>query len=240
MLKEASLTQRDLVGLVLSYVYAFGLLLGVEAIGKRLRWPHYLTRKLVHIGAGMWIWGILALFSSWKIGIIPFASFIVLNYVFYRFQSFKAMDTADSSPGTVYFAISITVLLVLLWRDAGPVDRVPIAVAAVMAMTWGDGMASIVGQSIGRRQYTVFGHQRSWEGTTAMAITTALVVLITLLVLSASKLSPLSVPLSFGRALAMTVVATAVATFAEGLSPAGTDNLTVPLVTAAVLGLFVL
>ena len=186
---------RDLIGLALSYVYAFGLLIGVEAIGKRLRWPHYLTRKLVHIGAGMWIWGILLIFDSWKIGIIPFATFIALNYVFYRFQSFKAMDSEESSLGTVYFAISVTVLFALLWRNLGPVDRVPIAAAAIMAMTWGDGMASIVGQSIGRRHYTVFGHQRSWEGTTAMAITTALAVLVTLLVLSGSRVSPFSVPL---------------------------------------------
>ncbi len=150
------------------------------------------------------------------------------------------MDSEESSLGTVYFAISITVLFALLWRNIGPVDRVPIAAAAIMAMTWGDGMASIVGQSIGRRHYTVFGHQRSWEGTAAMAITTALAVLVTLLVLSGSKVSPFSVPLSFGLALVMTLVATVVATVAEGLSPAGTDNLTVPLATAAVLGLFVL
>jgi phytol kinase len=234
------LTQRDIIGLVLSYVYAFGLLLGVEAIGRRLKWPHHLTRKLVHIGAGMWVWGILLLFDTWTVGLIPFATFIVLNYVFYRFQAFKAMDAVDSSPGTVYFAISITILFGLLWRNVGPVDRVPIAAAAVMAMTWGDGMASIVGQSVGRHRYTVFGHQRSWEGTAAMAVTTLVVVLTTLVVLSASKLSPFSAPLSIGRTLLMALVATLVATAAEGLSPAGTDNLTVPLSSALVLALFVL
>lgn len=232
------MTQRDVIGLVLSYVYAFGLLIGVEAIGRRLKWPHYLTRKLVHIGAGMWIWGIVLLFDTWTIGLIPFATFIVLNYVFYRFQAFKAMDAVDSSPGTVYFAISITILLVLLWRNAGPLDRVPVAVAATMAMTWGDGMASIVGQSVGRHHYTVFGHQRSWEGTAAMAITTFVAVLVTLLVLSASEMSPFSAPVLFGRALLMAIAATSVATVAEGLSPAGTDNVTVPLSSAVVLTLF--
>jgi phytol kinase len=222
------------LALILSYVYAFGLLLIVEAIGRRFKWPQFLTRKLVHIGAGMWVWGTLALFHT-RLGLIPFATFIVLNYVFYRFQIFKAMDTTDSTPGTVYFAISITLLLMLFWHPDGPVDRVPIAIAAIMAMTWGDGVASIVGQARGRRHYHVLGHQRSWEGTVAMALFSFISIFLTLLLLSGSGLSPASPALSLGRSLLLTLVGTTVATTAEGLSPAGTDNLTVPLLTGAVL-----
>lgn len=228
------MAQQDILALVLSYVYAFGLLLIVEAIGKRLRWPQFLTRKIVHIGAGMWVWGTLVLFES-RLGLIPFATFIVLNYVFYRYQIFKAMDATDSTPGTVYFAISISVLLALLWWPKGPQDRVPIAIAAVMAMTWGDGVASIVGQFFGRHHYRVLGHQRSWEGTAAMAGFAFVSVLITLLVLPNSSLSPTSPALPIGQALLLSLAGTVVATVAEGLSPAGTDNLTVPLLTGAAL-----
>jgi phytol kinase len=52
----------------------------------------------------MWIWGILALFDTWQIGLIPFGTFIILNYIFYRFTIFQAMDSEESTPGTVYFA----------------------------------------------------------------------------------------------------------------------------------------
>jgi dolichol kinase len=38
----------------------------------------------------------------------------------------------------------------------------------------------------------------------------------------------------------MTAVATVVATVAEGISPAGTDNLSVPLLTGVALALFTL
>ncbi len=110
------MTTYDIIGLILSYLYAFGLLFIVEGIGKWRGWPQFVTRKLIHIGAGMWIWGILALFDHWIYGVIPFATFIVLNYVFYRQQTFKAMDTEKATPGTVYFAISITILFTLLWR----------------------------------------------------------------------------------------------------------------------------
>lgn len=233
------MTQRDIFALILSYVYAFGLLLIVEAIGKRLKWPQFLTRKLVHIGAGMWVWGTLALFEN-RLGLIPFATFIIFNYVFYRFQIFKAMDAADSSPGTVYFAISITLLLSLLWQPEGPVDRVAVAVAATMAMTWGDGVASIAGQTYGKHIYRVFGHPRSWEGTAAMAGLSFASILVTLLLIPGSGLSPFSVDIPVGQAFVMAITATCVATLAEGISPAGTDNLTVPLLTGALLSLFVL
>jgi phytol kinase len=229
------MTKNDVIGLIASYLYAFGLLFIVEAIGKRLKWQQAFTRKIIHIGAGMWIWGILALFDTWTIGIIPFATFIVLNFVFYRFQIFKAMDAVDSSPGTVYFAISITILFGLLWRTGGAPDRVPIAAAAVMAMTWGDGLASIIGLRYGTHPYRTFGHTRSREGSIAMAVATFAVILLTLWLLPGSALSPNSIALPFWGVLLLTVIGTIVATTAEAFSPAGTDNLSVPLLTGLAL-----
>lgn len=228
-------TTGDLIGLVASYIYAFGMLLIVEAIGRALKWNPNFTRKIIHIGAGMWVWGILALFDHWYYGIIPFATFIVLNYVFYRQQVFKQMDSADSTPGTVYFAVAIMVLFGLLWRTGGPVDHAPIATAAVMAMTWGDAMASIIGRRWGAHRYTTFGHTRSWEGSAAMLVVSALAIYLTLIILPNSPLSPNSFPLGPTRVLLMTVLGAGTATLAEALSPAGTDNLSVPLLTGAVL-----
>ncbi|MGC9357584.1 MAG: diacylglycerol/polyprenol kinase family protein [Anaerolineae bacterium] len=225
----------NIIGLILSYVYAFGLLFAVEAIGERLEWKQAVTRKIIHIGAGMWLWGILYFFDHWYLGIIPFATFIVLNYIFYRQQAFDAMDTEESTPGTVYFAISITLLFGLLWRTDGSVDQVPIAAAAIMAMTWGDALASLVGLRWGKHTYTVFNHTRTWEGTLSMLLFSFPAIFLTLWLLSGSALSPNSVPLEATTALWMSLAGTAVATVAEGISPAGTDNLTVPLLTGLVL-----
>ena len=229
------MSQGDIIGLIASYVYAFGLLFGVEALGKHLKWPQAVTRKIVHIGAGMWIWSILAIFDAWFYGIIPFATFIVLNAIFYRQQSFKAMDSRDSSPGTIYFAISTTILCAWLWRTGGELDRAPIAAAAVMAMTWGDGLASLVGYGWGRHQYTFLGHTRSWEGSAAMAIGSFIAMFLTLWLLPGSALSPNSEPFGMVASLVLALAGTIIATVAEGFSPAGTDNLSVPLLTGALL-----
>ena len=229
------MTRNDIIGLALSYIYAFGLLTIVEAIGKRFKWPQFYTRKIIHIGAGMWIWGTLLCFDHWYFGIIPFGTFILLNYLFYRQQTFKAMDDVDATPGTVYFALSITVLFAWLWRTGGARDQIPSAAAAVMAMTWGDAAASMVGKKWGQHPYITFGHTRTWEGSGAMLITSFLAIFLTLWLLPGSALSPNSVPLGGASAALFALIGSIVATVAESSSPAGTDNLSVPLVTGVVL-----
>ena len=233
------MSAADIVGLILSYVYAFGLLLLVEAIGKKLSWPQDVTRKIIHIGAGMWVWGILYFFEHWYFGIIPFATFIVLNYLFYRKETFKAMDKTDSSPGTVYFALSITILFAWLWRTGSPDDRVPVAVAAVMAMTCGDALASLIGKRWGKRLFTVFKHRRSVEGSLAMFMGSLLAIGLTLWLLPGSALSPGSAGLLQSHKLLVILMSALLATIAEALSPAGTDNLSVPLLTAGFLWLWI-
>ncbi len=233
------MTPGDIVGLIVSYVYAFALLIVVEALGRQFKWPQHVTRKIIHIGAGMWVWGILYFFDHWYWGIIPFGTFIVLNYVFYRRQVFQQMDAQDSSPGTVYFAFSITVLFALLWRTGqGQLDQAPIAVAAVMAMTWGDAMAHMIGRRWGKTTYVLFNHSRSWEGTAAMIAFSFVAVFLTLWLLPGSALSPASRVLGPASAAIMALFTVTLAAFFEGVSPLGLDNLTVPMISA--LSLFLL
>ncbi|MBC1223613.1 phosphatidate cytidylyltransferase [Nostoc sp. UCD121] len=226
---------NDLIGLAISYIYAISLLVIGEGLRRLFGVKSDLTRKVIHIGAGMWVFGVLLLFNRWEIGIIPFATFIGLNYLFYRYRFIGAMDTQDSSPGTVYFAISVTLLFGLLWRPDGPVDSVAIAVAGIMAMTWGDALAALIGRRFGQHKYQVGNSVRSWEGSAAMFVASTVVIFLVLLLLPGSSLSPLGTPLTLGLALLTAVVAATFATLVEAVSPHGTDNLSVPLVTAGVV-----
>src|SRR5579871_4469970 len=108
------MTTGDLLGLVFSYVFACALLLSVEAIRRWRNYPAEVTRKVVHIGAGMWIWVILLLFDHWWLAIIPTGTFIVFNALFLRFRVFSALDPKEgATAGTVYFAFSCTLLLLM-------------------------------------------------------------------------------------------------------------------------------
>jgi len=234
------MTGSDLVGLGVSYLYAFGLLILAEAIRRFRHYPLDFTRKVVHIGAGMWVFGVLALFEHWYIGIIPFFTFIVLNYLSYHYRLFGAVDNAESTPGTVYFAISITILFGLFWRTNNPHDLGYVAAAGTMAMTWGDAMASIIGRRWGRHRYTFRGDTRSLEGSAAMLIASMLAIFLTLRLVPGSALGIFTPPLSLGWCVIATMVGALVATVAEGISPAGKDNLSVPLLSGGVIYLLTL
>jgi phytol kinase len=229
------MTNSDFIGLLASYTYAISLLVFGELLRRLFGIKPDLTRKFIHISAGMWVFGVLLLFKHWQIGIIPFATFIGINYLLYRYRVIGAMDTEDSSPGTVYFATSVTLLFGLFWRPDGPVDYVPIAVAGIMTMTWGDALAALIGKRFGRHQYQVGSSVRSWEGSLAMFMASATVMFLVLQFLPGSFLSPLSVSISGERALFTALVSAGFATLVEAISPHGTDNLSVPLVAAGLV-----
>ncbi len=229
------MTMRDLIGLGIGYAYPVALIGLAEAVRRWKGYPQDFTRKLIHIGAGMWVFGILALFDTWYIGLLPFATFIILNYIFYRYRIFAAMDAPDSTPGTIYFALSITLLFLAFWRPDSPLDRGYVAVAGTMVMTWGDALASIIGQRWGQHRYTMAGSTRTWEGSGVMLLASFVSILLTLLLVPGSSLSPETSALGLGICLVAALLSGVTAALVESVSPRGTDNLSVPLLTALVV-----
>ena len=104
-----------------------------------------------------------------------------------------------------------------------------LAAAGTMAMTWGDALAAIIGRRYGKRRYVVNGATRTWEGSITMFVAAATAMLLTILLVPGSALGPLTPPLALPVALIAALGGAAIATLAEAVSPAGTDNLSVPL-----------
>lgn len=229
------ITGTDLLGLGVSFAYAFSLIGVAEGVRHWRSYPQDFTRKIVHVGAGMWVFGVLALFEHWYVGVSIFATFIILNYIAYRYRILGAVDDEDSSPGTIYFAISITMLFLFFWRKGSPTDHGYIAAAATMAMTWGDALASIVGRRWGRHRYTIGKDTRSYEGSIAMFTASSIAMFLTLYLVPGSALCPTAQPLPLTTCIASAASAACLATIAEGVSPSGTDNLSVPLLAGLVL-----
>jgi len=238
---------REIIGLVISLIYALCLIGMSELLYRKLDVPQFYTRKFVHIWAGMWTIAIMMLFYRWWIGIIPFAIFTVANYLLYYFRVVKSIDQEDSSPGAAYFALAVTVVFALLWRPIGQTDDGmvipdygPVAAAAIMVLTWGDSLAAIGGRLLGRHPYTIWGSTRSVEGSVVMAVVSFAAIYLTLGLISGNVvMAPFAPVLSMPQLLIAATVGALLATVAEGVTPAGLDNLTVPFVTAGVLWLLV-
>ncbi len=210
----------DPLALLITFLYVACILALGEGLRRRLKFSVEFTRKFVHIAVGMIAFPLVALFQAWPFAIIPPLVFIIVNYVSYRRQIFAGMETGERGQlGTVYFPISFSILIPLLWSQPAWL------VASLMPMTWGDAFAAIVGKRLGTHKFTVLGQTRSIEGSLAMFAFSFIATFGALVVFA----QPLA------ASLALAFVTALVATLVEAFSPFGIDNLTVPLSSAIAL-----
>ncbi len=212
--------QSDILGVVCVYVYVALLLLLTEKGLKKYAGDQ--LRKVLHIMVGNIVF-ILPIFQTREaMAFIAAAPFILLTYLISPRSPIKGksrVSQAGHGLGLVYYAITWTILAYAFF------DQLWIVGAGILAMSYGDGFASVIGAKYGKHPYQVFRDRKSLEGTAAMLLITVPVLIIDLIFYS--------VPIT---ALLVTVVvaATLIATAAEALTPRGLDNLTVPLLAAAV------
>lgn len=198
----------DIIGLILVYAYVILLLVISEKVLKQH--PNF-SRKFLHIMVGNVLF-ILPLFQSrWVMAFLAAAPFILLTFLMSPHSPLKIKDKISGSGhglGLVYYAISWTVLAILFF------DQPWIIAVGIAAMSYGDGMASLVGMKYGKIKYNLTGDTKSLEGSLTM-----FVVLIGMLWV---VLTYYAVP-----ANPLVIVAVAlVATIFEGLTPKGLDNIT--------------
>lgn len=219
--------KQDYIALIVSYVYVFGLIGLAELLRRLGRRPPDFTRKVIHVGVGLWVVGTVLLFETWYLALIPPATFVVINAISYWRGTFKAMESEEKGNlGTIYFPISFAAVLYFFWSQ--PV----LMVASLMPMAWGDAMAAIVGRRYGHYCYSIGGRTRSLEGSVAMLfwswITTSLALFIMPYLLGRPLINWM-LALVYGGAVAL------ICTLVEALSPWGIDNLTVPAAATLIL-----
>jgi phytol kinase len=99
----------------------------------------------------------------------------------------------------------------------------------ILAMSYGDGLASLIGIKYGTRKYTVFKDTKSYVGSLTMFLCTFLLLVIAVVFYA----QPLTI-----RAVAYLLCMAGVATVVEGITPFGLDNLSVPFVAAVMYWFF--
>lgn len=178
-----------------------------------------ITRKIVHIGAGNVILLAWWLQTPAWMGIAASILFSLVALLSYWLPILPGINSVGrASLGTFFYAVSIGVLTAVFWSRGYP----EFTVLGILTMTWGDGMAALVGQSFGSHPYKVFDMQKSWEGTSAM-----------LLVSFVASFAVLSIAHDVTWWLGAIAFLTALAATAlESFSKLGIDNLTVPLGSA--------
>ncbi|MBC7101176.1 MAG: phosphatidate cytidylyltransferase [Methanobacteriales archaeon] len=205
---------NDILGLALVYVYV-AILLFIADKFQDLN----VSRKFVHIMVGNILF-ILPVFKSWWVmTFLAAAPFIPLTFLISPYSPIKMEHKVSSyghGLGLVYYSISWTLLALLFF------DRPWIIGIGIAAMSYGDGLASLIGEKYGRRKYNVLGDVKSVEGSLAMFIT----LLITLPLILLYYVQPIEWPIIFAIA--------AMATMIEGVTPKGLDNITACMGSVAV------
>lgn len=214
----------DISGVLLVYIYVAILLILTEKILDNFSTS--LTRKILHMMTGN-IAFLLPIFQTREVmAFLAAGPFILFTFLMSPYSPLKSIKGKTSSAGhgmgLVYYSIAWTVLAYLFFDH-----RVIIAIG-ILAMSYGDGFASILGVRFGKKRYHVWRDEKSFVGSFSMFVFTLLTVLIALFFYGIVIEDKLLVVLYIAL----------VATVVEGFSPGGLDNLSVPFILSFVYWIF--
>ncbi len=208
----------DITGVLLVYIYVAILLIVTEKLLNK--WPE-VSRKFLHIMVGNVAFLLPIFQTSWVMAFIAAGPFIIFTFLMSPYTPIKSIrgrtSAAGHSMGLVYYSITWTILAYLFF------DNMVIIAIGILAMSYGDGFASIIGIRYGRKKYKIFSDQKSYVGSFAMFIFTFITTVVALIYYNI-VLSSYVIIVLIGIAFIAAVV--------EGLTPKGLDNLSVPFVAA--------
>ena len=204
------------IPIIVITIYLLMLLLIAELMSRWQKTDSELTRKIVHIGSGNVI--LLAWWLNITNDVIILASLIaslvaITSYFLPILPSVNSIGR--KSLGTLFYAISIGILTALFWHK----ETRQFTTIGILIMSYGDGMAALIGQNWGKHPYQLWGNKKSWEGSLTMYL---VAVLLTIVIFS----------LVNGWQWQYLIIAAIVGIFAtilETFSQIGIDNLTVPV-----------
>ncbi len=200
-------------------VYLFIVVVIAETLKYFCNTKTEITRKIVHIASGniiLFAWRLHLPMYVLIIGSIIAAIVVLASHLFSLFPSIN--DIKRVSYGTLFYAFSIGILSYSFWYE----ERFKYAVIGILIMTWGDGMAAVIGRKFGKHTYQIFNTNKSWEGSFAM-MGISFIVCSMILGFTGEPVS---------KILVVSLITSIVATILEMFSNFGIDNLTVPIGSA--------
>ncbi|WP_353955095.1 dolichol kinase [uncultured Prochlorococcus sp.] len=179
-------------------------------------------RKIIHIGIGplIPIAQFLKIDQNSALIFTGIVSLMVLiNYTFRLFPTIEDVDR--KSYGTLFYCLSLFILIWLFW------DKNPYAlITGFFIMTFGDGLAGLIGKSLKSKNWIIFKQKKSLFGTLTMFLASFIVIC------SMGYAQQNSFYLNY-FAIAF------LATFLEQFSVLGIDNFIVPILSALCFNFFI-
>ena len=181
-----------------------------------------IVRKIIHIGIGplIPIAKFLKIEQNSALIFTGIVSLMVLiNYIYKIFPTIE--DVERKSYGTLFYCLSLFILIRLFW------DNDPYAlITGFFIMTFGDGLAGLVGKSYNSKTWIFFKQKKSLFGTLTMFLTSLIVVC--------------SIGYAQQNSFYLNYFAMAfLATFLEQFSLLGIDNFIVPISSALYFNFFI-
>jgi phytol kinase len=208
--------QVSLVGIWLG-----SIILLAESLNRLARIPAEISRKIVHIGTGNVILLAWWLHIPMWIGVSASVVAGAIALLSYKYHLLPSVDgVGRHSLGTFFYAVTMGILIAWFWSIQQPAY----AVIGILVMTWGDGLAAVIGERWGKHRYEVWGMKKSWEGTTTMFIVSFFICSLILLIIQGNIWQTWLIALLVG----------VICTTMETISKFGIDNLTVPFSAATV------
>ncbi len=206
----------------------FAVITMAEILLKKFHWSADSSRRVVHMLVGILICATRFFFESKYPVILLSVIFILVNLFTLLSKKFKGMHATNRvSFGTVYYPVAILILTYFFWADSPLVYILSILILAI-----GDPAASIVGESATHaKTYRIWKDMKSIQGSLTLAGIIFLLTVAGLLLGNSAQL----VSLLMSSVLIIAMAAALVGTAAESISYAGSDNLSLPLLTAALL-----
>lgn len=215
---------ENIYGLIISIIYIL-IVLGIGTfLAKYQGGESELSRKIIHILVGNWVFITPVFTELWALVLVPF-TFIIVNSLSLKYNFISAMEREDDSLGTVYYALSLFILSALGFL----LDWKSLPFIGVLTMAYGDGLAAIIGQKWGKAKPFPFAGDKSLLGTIIVAVTSFIV---TSTVLSNINQGAQGRNLSLYIILLIGLVNAVLSAYIELTGKKGSDNLTLPLGSA--------
>lgn len=184
-----------------------------------------LARKVVHVGVGLLAFSLRFLGPFWGAVLAACAvtfNVAVLPRVGGRGLYREAELAAGRSLGIVLYPVSVLLLILVFWR------RLEVAAAMWGILAFGDGMAAVVGMSLGHRKLP-WNPKKSWAGTFAYFLFGGAAAAVLLLWTAPDH------GYAVGFAVAVAAASALFAALLESLPQGLDDNIGVPMVTGLLM-----